>query len=358
MQMRALSNLFDHTTVLALPAADVGKGTHIQGHALEVATLPRLRGTGLRRKLALLPWLARSAPMLVVAARRADAIHAPIPGDVGTIGIVLAEIMRRPVLVRHCGNWRVQRTTAERLWHWYMERVAGGRRVMLATGGGTDAPSAHNPNVQWIFSSSLTAAELERLDRPRTGPNSTLRLITVGRQEPYKRTDQVIATLAELVARGHDCRLDVVGDGSELERLRDMADQLGLLARVEFHGALEWTDVLDLLSAADVFVFPTMGEGFPKAVGEALAAGLPVITTPVSVLPQIVEGAGVLVDDVEPTTLADAVEAVLPSDVYRRLSECARRSGRSFTLDGWETRLGEILTDAWGPLRRDQPKPN
>jgi glycosyltransferase involved in cell wall biosynthesis len=286
------------------------------------------------------------------AARRADAVHAPIPGDVGTIGILIAELQRKPIFVRHCGNWAVQATTAERIWHWYMERFAGGRRVMLATGGGTNPPS-QNPSVQWIFSSSLTDADLHRLDRPRSGPSAPLRLITVGRQEPYKRTDHVIAAVPELVGRGVDCHLDVVGDGSELERLRSLVHQADLDRRVTFHGAVEWAAVLDLLSAADVFVFPTKGEGFPKAVGEALAAGLPVVTTPVSVLPLLVEGAGRLVDDVDPATLADAVEAVITPENYPGLSAQARTAGRAFTLDGWGACLDEILTAAWGELRTD-----
>jgi len=91
---------------------------------------------------------------------RADAVHSPIPGDIGTIGFLLAFALRKPLFIRHCGNWLKPSTTAERFWKWFMEKFAGGRQVMLATGGSPGPPSRVNSAIHWIFSTTLSDVEL------------------------------------------------------------------------------------------------------------------------------------------------------------------------------------------------------
>jgi len=168
-QMRALSQLFDRT-VLLVPVDDAGDRAGerpITGRNLFVAPLSKPAGADLSRKAALPFWLIRNGALLFKAARQADAIHAPIPGDIGTFGMILAILLRKPLFVRYCGNWNVQRTRAERFWRWFMERFAGGRNVMLATGGSDDPPSPVSPEIGWIFSSSLTEAEIVACGRLR-----------------------------------------------------------------------------------------------------------------------------------------------------------------------------------------------
>jgi len=162
MQMGAISELFE-TTVLVVPCAvndnSVGE-MPLVGHGISVTPLKHPRGSGLLRKLDIPLWFLRNMPVLLREIRRADAVHTPIPGDIGTVGMLLAFVLRKPLFVRHCGNWFVQRTVAERFWRWFVERFAGGRNVMLATGGAAESPSVRNPEVRWIFSTSLTEEEL------------------------------------------------------------------------------------------------------------------------------------------------------------------------------------------------------
>lgn len=168
IQIRALSHLFDATT-LVVPCypPDHAKGSiPLMGHNLTIVPLAPPRGHRVWRKLALPFWLVRNGPILRRTVQSADAVHAIIPGDVGTLGMLFAVRQGKPLLVRHCGNWQAPRTVAERLWRWYMERHAGGRNVMLATGGADEPPSRRNPALQWIFSTSLTQGELERCAAP------------------------------------------------------------------------------------------------------------------------------------------------------------------------------------------------
>lgn len=354
-QMRALSELFDSTT-LVLPCGEpVTRAGEIalDGRNLSVAALTSVWGAGLTRKLVFGLWLLRNTPVLIREIVRADAVHAPIPGDVGTIGMVLALLLRKPLFVRHCGNWLKPATRAEHFWKWFMERFAGGRNVMLATGGAAEPPSAKSSEIKWIFSTSLSESELEPA-QPRALSNaSRAKLIIVCRQDRQKGTATVIQSLPLILQTFPEVTLDIVGDGPALPSFQQLTKALNVGDRITFHGKVNHEGVLALLKQADLFCYPTQAsEGFPKVVLEALASGLPVITTRVSVLPELIgAGGGVLLDDATPETLAEVtVNALSDSKSYKRMSERAIETARRFSLERWRDDVGAHLLSAWGSL--------
>ena len=358
-QMRALSELFNATTVLVPCSSSSGNRDGeipLTGYNLSIVPLTHPWGNGIWRKIGLLFWFLRNSPGLFREIRRADAVHTPIPGDIGTLGMLLAWLLRKPLFVRHCGNWFVQRTAAERFWKWFMERFAGGRNVMLATGGAEQAPSQRNPAVRWIFSTSLTEQELEAYATPRRIlPSGQPRLIIVCRQEKEKGTGVLLESLSLLVNDFPQVKLDVVGDGRAFPEFNRQAEDLGVSRYVTFYGQVSHEKVLELLRQADLFCYPTASEGFPKVVLEALACGLPVVTTRVSVLPQLIaNGCGVVMDKVTPEVMAQAVKDILSApDHYRAMSAKAVQTGQQYSLERWRGTIGELLQAAWGALRDD-----
>jgi glycosyltransferase involved in cell wall biosynthesis len=221
---------------------------------------------------------------------------------------------------------------------------------MLATGGGTGPPSVKNPKVRWIFSSSLTEQELGAL-RGKPVAHPLPRLAIVCRQERGKGTGTVIESLPLIARDFPDVTLDVVGNGLALNEFRGLAKSLAVEDRICFHGNVEHREVLRLLRQASLFCFPTQAsEGFPKAVLEALACGLPVITTPVSVLPQLLAcGGGVLLERAAPAELAAAVKRCLSDPQgYARMSERAAETARQYSLERWRDALAEFMRTAWG----------
>lgn len=355
--MEAISELFA-TTTLVVPCAQVARNdgaTPLSGRNVSVVALSVPSGRGLRRKASLIPWFLRNSSIIWREIRRADAVHTPIPGDIGTIGMVMAFALGKPLFVRHCGNWFVQRTVAERFWKWFMERFAGGRNVMLATGGHPEPPSRRNPNVDWIFSTSLREQELMKCS-PRNGKDLSrerIRLVIACRQEKGKGTEKVIKSLPFILEDIPQIILDVVGDGSALAEYREVANAMNLSERVTFHGKLNHSQLIRLLSEAHLFCYPTDSEGFPKVVLEALACGLPVITTPVSVLPQLIDpDCGVLLEENSPEALALAVKNVLSNrDVYLRMSARCVEIAREYSLEKWRDFIGQRLEVAWGALK-------
>lgn len=356
-QVGALSELFDETRLVVPCSPEVNRYgvAELKGRNLSVVPLTPLGGAGHSRKAVLPLWLARNGLTLVRQVWAADAVHAPIPGDIGTFGMLLAFALRKRLLVRHCGNWALQRTVAEHFWKWFMEKYAGGRYVMLATGGAPEPPSPRNPEVRWIFSTSLSEGELKVCAAERSLPaHGRVRLIIVARQEREKGAGVVIRSLARLRETLGDVTLDVVGDGGALAEFKALAKAEGVEESVTFHGKVDHQTVIGLLRRADLFCFPTTSsEGFPKVVLEALACGLPVVTTRVSVLPTLIGGGcGLLLDEATPEAVARAVAEVLSDGArYGAMSARAAQTARRYSLEHWRETIGGLLRPAWGELR-------
>jgi len=146
----------------------------------------------------------------------------------------------------------------------------------------------------------------------------------------------LLRAFARVSVRWPEARLLLLGRGPEEPRLRALAAALGISARVRFEG--EQPDVAPYLSQMDVYVQPSVAEGMPNSVLEAMAAGLPVVATAVGGTPEVVlDGqTGLLVAPGDPSALADALLSLLAD---RRLAERFGRASRARV----ETHFGEGL---------------
>lgn len=351
-QMEAISELLDQTVVVVPCEKVAAEGLMpLKGPGMRVVALSTPVGRGLKRKLGFPFWLIENGKVIWREVRRADAVHTPIPGDVGTIGMLFALLQRKPLFVRHCGNWLVQRTMAERFWKWSMEFFGGGQNVMFATGGGTESPSKKNANVKWIFSTSLRRAQMHGVSPKVLPSDGCVQLIIACRQEERKGTDVVIDSMPSILKAIPNATVDVVGGGTLLPTLKQRAARLGVSGRINFHGKLEHSKVLKLFAQSHLFCYPTTAsEGFPKVVLEALAAGLPVITTRVSVLPQLIGGGcGVLLDSASAQHLSEAVINVCSDSAqYIEMSKNATELSKRYCLEDWRDLIGKTLCEAWG----------
>ena len=220
---------------------------------------------------------------------------------------------------------------------------------MFATGGDIEPPSSRNASIEWIFSTSLTENQIQNAT-PRPLNAGNLRLVIACRQERGKGTDVVIKSMPLILKLFPEATLDVVGGGSLIETFKELANATGVADRIEFHGKISQSAVFDLLKECDVFCFPTSAsEGFPKAVLEALASGLPVVTTRVSVLPLLIGNeSGVLIDEPTPEEVAAAVQKICADpQKYSEMSVNAVQTARQFTLENWRDQIGQTLADRW-----------
>ena len=114
----------------------------------------------------------------------------------------------------------------------------------------------------------------------------TLLVGTAGRLSPVKAQDCLLRAAPLILRQEPHARFLIVGDGPLRDELAALADQLGVRHAVLFLGAR--ADVHDLIWAMDIFVLPSLSEGIPMALLEAMALGRPVVATAVGGIPEIV----------------------------------------------------------------------
>lgn len=157
---------------------------------------------------------------------------------------------------------------------------------------------------------------------------STLNLLCVGALIHRKGHSVLIHALARLADL--DWRLNCVGSldrsPSTVVELRDQIRRLGLEGRVSLAGEVDLSKLADLYDQADLFVLATRFEGYGMALAEALAHGLPVVSTKVGAVPGTVpDAAGLLVPPGDVESLATALAQVIrDSGLRKRLAEGAR----------------------------------
>ncbi len=115
-----------------------------------------------------------------------------------------------------------------------------------------------------------------------------LRLIYIGRIAREKGLYETLQGMRLALELGVDARLTLAGAGAEEARLRRYAVAVGIAPRVTFAGPVFGDDKVNLMAGADVMLLPSYAEGLPYALLEAMAAGLPVIATPVGAIPDVV----------------------------------------------------------------------
>ena len=179
-------------------------------------------------------------------------------------------------------------------------------------------------------------------------------VITVARLVPVKRLERFLAALAAARAQSERPIQGIIaGDGPERANLEARASELGLGDNaVTFLGAR--SDVPVLLGQSDLFVLTSQNEGFPNAILEAMAACLPVITTPAGDAPRVVEDgiSGYVVPHEDVAQMARRmVELAADDDLRRKMGQAGReRVEREYSFQS----LGEHMLKLYEKMSRQQ----
>ena len=177
-------------------------------------------------------------------------------------------------------------------------------------------------------------------------------LVAMGRLERQKGFDVLISAFRAVAHDHPDWRLVILGEGPERPALAKETIRLGLESRVLLPGTTDTPE--DVLRECDVFVLSSRYEGFPNALCEAMACGLPVVSTDCPAGPReiIRDGLdGILVPPNNSAALAQALSKVMSDRGFRRqlaarATEVVRRFDANRIFDAWETLLREVVTTA------------
>lgn len=178
-------------------------------------------------------------------------------------------------------------------------------------------------------------------------------VVSVGRLVDYKGFATLIDAMGLLRERGRDLSCRIVGDGPLMGRLRDRIRTRGLEGRVELMGARSQEEVRELLSRAGLCVLASQRggdgqmDGIPVVLMEALALGVPSVSTRISGIPELIEDGvtGLLAPPADPRALASAMERVLddPELAGRLAAGGRRRVEKDYDLEVNAGRLLDLI---------------
>lgn len=152
-------------------------------------------------------------------------------------------------------------------------------------------------------------------------------LVFVGRLAAVKGVAMLLRAVAELAPSHPELRLTLIGDGPERNGLEALSRDLGIDAEVTFAGARTQAEVAEALGTANLFVLPSFAEGVPVVLMEAMASRVPVITTRIAGIPELVADgvSGRLVPPGNLPELCSAITDVLASPpAARAMGEAGR----------------------------------
>lgn len=193
----------------------------------------------------------------------------------------------------------------------------------------------------------LAVADPVRGRQPYPGDSHVV--LTVARQEPYKRTDLLIRAIVELRSRAVPARLVVVGDGSGMAAYRELAARLGAQDLVTFTGHVDEETLGRWWASASLYATASLQEAFGIGLAEGLVAGLPVVASDIPAHREVIRRAGsgalarlceVDASDAEAASqFADAIAALLSSadSCKERAAQCTLPSATEMVEQLLET---------------------
>jgi glycosyltransferase involved in cell wall biosynthesis len=185
-------------------------------------------------------------------------------------------------------------------------------------------------------------------------------ILTVGRwdaREAYKGVDHLISVLPQLLASVPDVHLVAIGSGTDLPRLRRLAQESGAGDKIHFLSSLPQEQLAPAYEACEVFALPSRGEGFGLVFLEAMSHGKPVIGGAHGGTPDVIDDGttGYLVEYGNLAQLRDRLRHLLTDETARRSmgAQALQRVCRDFTFDCFSRNLDEALE----PLLAQSPAP-
>ncbi len=175
-------------------------------------------------------------------------------------------------------------------------------------------------------------------------------ILAVGRLSPEKGHGVLLEALSNLKRDGTPMRLILVGDGPLRSSLETAAEDAGIADLVEFTGELPAPEVHARLARADLFCLPSFSEGLPISIMEAMAVGVPVVTTWIAGIPELAESetTALTVPPARADALAVALHRLAVDPALRlRLADAARHR---VELQHDQTRWGKLIAERFAKV--------
>lgn len=302
--------------------------------------------SGLRRKLALLQYVPCYLRVLQRELRRADAVHIRSPSGLGFLALLMLAVRSTPRFrwIKYAGSWQryPKEPLSYRIQRWWI-RGALSRGEVTVNGNTAGARRTHS-FVNPCFASAEMEAAREQAAHKEIEP--PVRLLFAGHLVAAKGARLTIEVLRLLRSGGLDARLDIVGDGPEREQLEREVAAHDLGRWVVFAGWRTHTQMHEHYRIAHLLLLPSLTEGWPKVIGEAMAHGVVPITSAVGSIPEYLAqwGLGKTHAPHDARAFAESVVAYAQApDVWKLESTTAVETAPVFSYERYVERIMAVL---------------
>ena len=309
--------------------------------------------------------LARGFRLLCRLVPKVDLLYLFLPSYHSAVGWMVARLFRKPHVVYGADDWEQASESMFKWEHlrdsWFyrmyacvnrvMERsIVGSAKFGVAAGQQLQEKYARFGCLVYPTSPRMTLTRNDIRERSDTCDKNDIRLITVGALIHDKARHFMVESFAQLAPKFPRLLLQIVGAGPERERLEQLAKNLGVAEAVDFKGYVEdEQELYSLLQGADIFILSSVTEGFPRAIYEALAMRLPIVTTGVGGIPYLLrDGVNARVVPVrDSVSLANAIADIIADGDQRRRLIREGASTLEEVFDCLDPRQIARLTDEW-----------
>jgi glycosyltransferase involved in cell wall biosynthesis len=169
----------------------------------------------------------------------------------------------------------------------------------------------------------------------------------IGRLSEEKGLKYLIQAGSKLTHTGLPLKIMIIGSGPQKPEMESLVQQMSLQNKVVFSGFQKYVE--KILPAMDIFVLPSLTEGTPMALLEAMACGVPVVASAVGEIPNIIDSGknGILIPPANPEKIAEAVLTICRNNDFRtKLSETAKETIRSkFNINEWMRKIESVYLE-------------
>jgi colanic acid/amylovoran biosynthesis glycosyltransferase len=324
-----------------------------RGYATLVTDAMRLGPPGLRRPLLVGSWIVEAAALWdALRSTGVRHIHAHLGGTAPAVAL-LATALGNAV---EPGAWTWSLTVhgPDELAHAEQERLA--EKIEAASFAVAISDFTRSQLMalvderHWAKLRVVHCGVDPAVYTPATRPDDgTFRVLSVGRLVSAKGHGVLLEGVAIAARNGVPIELTIVGDGPRRDRLEALTAELGLGEQVTFAGAIAQDRLPAMFAAADAFCLPSFAEGLPVVLMEAMATGLPAVTTGVMGIPELVvdDENGLLVPPGRADLVADAlVRLARDPELRARLGRAGRaRVVAAFDIRREARRLHDLFAE-------------
>jgi glycosyltransferase involved in cell wall biosynthesis len=202
-------------------------------------------------------------------------------------------------------------------------------------------------NKVYILSNGIDYSLFSNNSKIKTDlKDGNITLGTVCRLEPQKGIRYLLLAMKTILAKFPDVKLEIIGTGSLLSELQTLSVEIGISNSVKFLG--KFTDVIPFYKRMDIFVLPSLYEGFGIVILEAMAMGIPVVATNVDGIKEVLinDESGILIPPKNPEAIANVVNYLIDNPQIReRFSKEGKKRASLFDIKDHLIKLDKLYSD-------------